>query len=85
MNIDELREQIPDETNCRKFFENLIWAEGRLCPHCHCSRSYPLNGISSRPGFMSVPNVNGSLRLPLELQCTARNYRFGNGFWLSIT
>ena len=51
MNIDELREQIPDETNCRKFFENLIWAEGRLCPHCHCSRSYPLNGISSRPGL----------------------------------
>ena len=51
MNIDELREQIPDETNCRKLFENLIWAEGRLCPHCHCSRSYPLNGISSRPGL----------------------------------
>jgi len=51
MNIDELREQIPDETSCRKFFEKLIWAEGRLCPHCQCSRSYTLSGVSSRPGL----------------------------------
>jgi len=51
MDIDQLREQIPDEINCRKFFEKLIWAKGRLCPHCQCSRSYPLSGISSRPGL----------------------------------
>jgi len=51
MNIDELREQIPDETSCRNFFEKLIWTQGRLCPHCQCSRSYPIRGISSRPGL----------------------------------
>lgn len=51
MNIDELKEQIPDESSCRKLFEKLIWAEGRLCPHCQCSRSYPLKGVSSRPGL----------------------------------
>lgn len=51
MNIDELREQIPDETSCRQFFEKLIWPQGRLCPHCQCTRSYALRGLSSRPGL----------------------------------
>ena len=51
MNIDELKKQVPDETSCRQFFERLIWAAGRLCPHCQYSRSYPLNGASSRFGL----------------------------------
>ena len=50
MNIDELRKQIPDEASCRMLFENLIWAEGRFCPHCHCTSSYPLRGPGRRPG-----------------------------------
>ena len=50
MNIDELRELIPDEASCRKLFENLIWPDGRLCPHCIGSRSYRLRGPSSRSG-----------------------------------
>jgi len=51
MNIDQLKEQIPDETCCRQFFEKFIWAKGRFCPHCRCQRSYPLSGISSRVGL----------------------------------
>jgi len=51
MNIDELREQIPDEASCRKFFEKLIWPDGRICPHCRCLRSYRLNGLTSRAGL----------------------------------
>jgi transposase-like protein len=51
MNIDELKQQIPDETSCRKFFEKFIWAKGRLCSHCRCQRSYLLSGISSRTGL----------------------------------
>jgi transposase-like protein len=51
MNIDELREQIPDEASCRTFFEKLIWPDGRLCPHCQWLHSYRLKGDSSRPGL----------------------------------
>jgi len=51
MNIDELKTQIPDEASCRLFFENLIWPEGRFCPHCRCSRLYELKGSSCRPGL----------------------------------
>ena len=59
MNIDELKEQIPDETSCRKFFEKFIWAKGRLCPHCRCPRSYPLSGISSRAGLYECAHCKG--------------------------
>ena len=51
MNIDELREQIPDEASCRNFFEKLIWPDGCLCPHCQCSHSYRLRGSTSRAGL----------------------------------
>lgn len=51
MNIDELRKQIPDEGSCRKFFEKTIWPDGRFCPHCYCSHSYRLKGVSCRPGL----------------------------------
>ena len=51
MNIDDLRKQIPNETSCRKFFEKLIWPDGRLCPHCRWGHSYQLKGDSSRAGL----------------------------------
>jgi transposase-like protein len=51
MNIDELRAQIPDETSCREFFENLIWHNGRTCPHCDHMHSYMLSGLGCRPGL----------------------------------
>ena len=60
MNIDELREQIPDEPQCRKFFDNLIRSEGRRCPHCQCSRGALAVGLD----FMNVADVRGSLLLP---------------------
>lgn len=51
MNIDELKKQIPNETSCRKFLEQLIWPEGRFCPHCQNAHSYKLNGDSCRTGL----------------------------------
>lgn len=51
MNIDHLKAQIPDETRCRMFFENLIWPDGRFCPHCYHGQSYRLTGKSSRIGL----------------------------------
>jgi transposase-like protein len=51
MNIDQLKERFPDENACRQFFESIIWRNGRLCPHCDCTKSYPLSGKSSRPGL----------------------------------
>ena len=51
MNIDELRKQIPDETSSRKFFEKLIWSQGRFCPHCQNAHSYKLRSNSCRIGL----------------------------------
>ena len=51
MNIDALREQFPNEDACRQFFENVLWKQGRCCPHCLCLKSYHPKGASVRPGL----------------------------------
>lgn len=51
MNIDQLRDQLPNEDHCREFFEKMIWPYGRYCPHCACEKSYAISGSSVRPGL----------------------------------
>jgi hypothetical protein len=51
MAIDQLREQFPDETACREFFESVIWQNGRSCPNCDFQISYLLSGRSSHQGL----------------------------------
>jgi len=51
MDINEFRNSFPDEDVCRKFLEKSIWPQGRFCPHCNCSKSWPLSGPSSRKGL----------------------------------
>lgn len=50
MNIEQLKEQFSTEARCRHFFESVIWAKGRKCPHCSCDKSYVLKGASVRAG-----------------------------------
>ena len=50
MNIDKFKKQFSDENSARHFFESVIWADGRKCPHCQCSKSYLLKGTSVRAG-----------------------------------
>jgi transposase-like protein len=51
MNADQLRAIFPDESTCRTFLESIIWASGRICPHCGCEKSYHIKGYSARPGL----------------------------------
>ena len=51
MNIDDFRARFPDEESCRSFFESVLWRNGRICPHCHCLKSYRLSGASTRGGL----------------------------------
>ena len=48
MDIDALRKRFPTEEDCRRFFENVLWEEGRTCPRCLSMKSYPLK---SRKGL----------------------------------
>jgi transposase-like protein len=43
MDIDQLKQQFPNEDICRKFFENARWPNGRICPHCGFNISYVIN------------------------------------------
>jgi len=49
MNIDQLRQQFPDENSCRQFFETARWPNGRICPHCGYNVSYLISGKGARP------------------------------------
>lgn len=49
--IQEVWRKMPSEHHARAFLEDLIWAEGRHCPHCGSVRSVKLAGQSSRPGL----------------------------------
>ena len=51
MNIDQLRDRFPNETECRRFFESIIWQKRRRCPHFGYDRSCKLQGTSSRSGL----------------------------------
>jgi len=51
MNIDQLRGKFPDENSCRRYFESVIWQNGRICPHCYNDKSYAIQGPSARAGL----------------------------------
>jgi len=51
MNIDQFKARFENEDACRSFFESVLWRSGRLCPHCHCDKSYRLSGESVRAGL----------------------------------
>ncbi len=50
MNINELKKKFPNENASRRFFESVIWADGRKCPHCNYQKSYLLKSESVKPG-----------------------------------
>ena len=49
MDIDQLRQQFPDENSCRQFFEDARWPNGRICPHCGYDVSYLIKANGTRP------------------------------------
>ena len=51
MTITKLRKQFPDEASCRQFFETIIWASGRTCPHCDGEKSWPIKAETVRVGL----------------------------------
>jgi rRNA maturation endonuclease Nob1 len=48
MNLNQLREQFPNEATCRRFFENIRWPSGRICPHCGHDKSWVIQAATNR-------------------------------------
>ena len=49
--ITHLRRALPDERACRRQLEKLRWLDGRYCPHCGSTKSWPIRGESTRNGL----------------------------------
>ena len=40
LTILELTDMFPTEESAREWFESIVWAEGRHCPHCGCTDTF---------------------------------------------
>jgi len=49
MNLNQLRNQFPNESACRQFFESIRWPSGRICPHCGHNKSWTIKSVVDRP------------------------------------
>ncbi len=43
----ELAEMFPDEDAARRWFENIMWSDGRRCPECKGENTYECNHVKS--------------------------------------
>jgi transposase-like protein len=51
MDLNQFRNMFSDEETCRKYLEEVVWPDGRVCPHCGCLKSWLLSGASVRAGL----------------------------------
>jgi len=58
MDTNEFRRKFPGEVSCRIYLESSIWPSGRICPHCHCQKSWALSGRSVRSGLYECANCH---------------------------
>lgn len=80
MNIDEFKKRFPDEDSCRYYFESVIWANGRHCPHCQCDKSYLLKGASVRPGTYECARCKRQFTVTTKTPMHSTKLSFGT--WL---
>ncbi|BCS55028.1 hypothetical protein GSbR_18090 [Geobacter sp. SVR] len=54
MNIQEFRNQFPDEETCRRYLEQMIWPSGRICSHCRGVKSWDISASGKRQASGTV-------------------------------
>ncbi len=57
--VRDVWRRLPSEDHARKFLEELVWREDRVCPHCGSLDSIPLCGKSGRPGLYHCRDCRG--------------------------
>ena len=80
MTLDQLREPFVDEAACIEFFESVIWANGRICPHCGHNWSYALRGKTSRPETYECARCKKQFRVTTKTSMHSTKLPFGK--WL---
>ena len=61
--IGDIYIQMPSSDDARRFLEDLMWCDGRVCPHCGGVRSTELNGSSHRPGLYQCNECRGQFSI----------------------
>lgn len=61
--IRDISTKMSSGDEVRRFLEELMWADGRICPHCGCLRSTELKGASHRPGLYQCNECRGQFTI----------------------
>lgn len=59
MTLQEFNRQFPDEDSSRHYLEQVIWPQGRRCPHCGGKKSWPISSDSVRSGLYECAECGG--------------------------
>lgn len=49
--VRDVWDKLPSETDARRFLEQIIWHNGRFCPHCGSDKSGAITGPTARAGL----------------------------------
>lgn len=61
--IGDIYIKMPSSDDARRFFEDLMWSDGRFCPHCGGLRSTELKGTSHRSGLYQCNECRGQFTI----------------------
>ncbi len=61
--IGDIYTKMPSSDDARRFLEDLMWADGRVCPHCGGLRSTKLKGASHRAGLYQCKECRGQFTI----------------------
>jgi|GEM_PF-2437887 len=75
MIVEELRIKLPNEKACRCYLESTIWKNGRVCPHCGCMESWPINRPQLQAA-LSLCTATGATLLVSKLDRLSLNAHF---------
>ena len=64
----ELCDKFPDEASATKWFENLIWPDGRKCPRCGCAETSEASKTSGLPYYCSGCKKSFSVKIGTVLE-----------------
>ncbi len=68
ISLIELADMFPDENSATKWFESLVWPDGRRCPRCGCANTHLAAKTSGLPYYCSGCQRAFSVRIGTVLE-----------------
>lgn len=71
--VADVWNKLPTREDARVFFEELIWKNGRNCPHCGSLESSMISGQKTRPGLYQCRDCRGQFTVTTKTPMHSTN------------